>query len=139
MGVDAICEAVDLVRAGKAPKIQQDHSLMTYESWCKSEDAKIFWSRSVEDVHNLIRGCNPSPGAWSTINDQIIQIFDCTRDDLIKGSPGTVTEIQNDCFGVACLNGGIWVKRLRLRGKEKVSASEFISSEKLSVGDVLGK
>ena len=138
MGVDAILEAVDLVRAGNAPKVQQDHSSMTYESWCRSKDSEIFWSRSIEDVHNLIRGCNPSPGAWSTINGQVIQIFDCRRDDLIKGKPGVVTAIREGCFGVACASGGIWVKRLRLQGRGKILASEFVSTQNLSVGDVLG-
>ena len=44
MGVDAMVEAIDLVRAGKAPRIAQDDSQATYESWCRKADARIDWS-----------------------------------------------------------------------------------------------
>ena len=66
LGVDTTLEAIDLVRAGNPPKIGQDHSKATYESWCKKADAKIDWSKTVSDVYNLIRGTNPQPGAWTT-------------------------------------------------------------------------
>ncbi|HEY1385117.1 MAG TPA: methionyl-tRNA formyltransferase, partial [Dongiaceae bacterium] len=66
MGVEAMMEALALVRAGKAPAIAQDDSQATYESWCGKKDAEIDWSRPASAVYNLIRGCNPQPGAWTT-------------------------------------------------------------------------
>ena len=60
MGVDAMLEAVDLVRDGKAPRLAQDEAQATYESWCTADDAGIDWSRPAGDIYNLIRGCNPS-------------------------------------------------------------------------------
>src|SRR3546814_7127382 len=66
MGVDAMCECVDLVRDGKAQKIPQDDSKATYESWCRKADAQIDWSKPVDEVYNLILGTNPQPGAWTT-------------------------------------------------------------------------
>lgn len=56
MGVEAMLEAVDLVRDGKAPKIEQEHSKKTYESWCKKEDVEIDWSKAAAEIYNLIRG-----------------------------------------------------------------------------------
>ena len=67
-------EAVDLVRDGKAPKIPQDESNSTYESWCKAEDAEINWNQPVQEIFNLIRGANPQPGAWSNFNGKPIQM-----------------------------------------------------------------
>ncbi|MFQ5627024.1 MAG: methionyl-tRNA formyltransferase, partial [Methyloligellaceae bacterium] len=65
MGVEAMCESVDLVRDGKAPRIEQDDSKATYESWCRKKNAEIDWSKPVQEVHNLIRGTDPAPGAWT--------------------------------------------------------------------------
>ena len=70
MGVDAIMEAVDLVRAGKAPRTPQNDSQATYESWCRKADARIDWNKPVSEVYNLIRGTDPQPGAWTLIDGQ---------------------------------------------------------------------
>ena len=66
LGVEAMVESVDLVREGRAPRIAQVEEDATYESWCRREDVEIDWSRPVRDVHNLIRGADPRPGAWTT-------------------------------------------------------------------------
>ena len=59
LGVDACVEAADLIAAGNAPRITQDESKATYESWCKKADARIDWKKPGREVYNLIRGCNP--------------------------------------------------------------------------------
>lgn len=125
MGVEAMMEAVDMVKDGTAPKIEQDHSKKTYESWCTKEDAEIDWSKPVAEVHNLIRGCNPSPGAWTTYNGKVLQIFDCQRDDSISGNPGEVVAVGDDSFDVACSGGGIRVKRVRYESRDKITASDL--------------
>ena len=61
IGVEAMIEAVDLVRDGRAPKIEQDEALATYESWCRKDDAEVDWSQPARRVYDLIRGCNPRP------------------------------------------------------------------------------
>src|SRR6185295_3837752 len=54
IGVDAMIEALDLVRSGKAPKIAQDHSKATYESWFRKDAAGVDWSKPAADVYNVI-------------------------------------------------------------------------------------
>jgi len=90
MGVAAMLEGVDLVKAGKASKIDQDHSKATYESWCKKSDARIDWSKPVGAVHNLIRGTNPQPGAWTTSKGAELQIFDSVKQSGEGGAPGEI-------------------------------------------------
>ena len=68
MGVDAMLEGVDLVKAGKAPRIKQDESKATYEGRCGPGNAHIDWGKPWEQIDRLIRGCNPAPGAWCTLN-----------------------------------------------------------------------
>src|SRR5262249_3450335 len=70
MGVDAMLESVDLVAAGKAPRIKQDEKLATYEGRCGADNAHIDWGRPWSQIYDLIRGCNPSPGAWTNLNRQ---------------------------------------------------------------------
>ena len=79
MGVQAMVEAADLVVSGKCQEVVQDESLASYEGWCRSAEAKIDWAKPVDHVYNLIRGCNPAPGAWTTLNGKKLQIFDARK------------------------------------------------------------
>src|SRR3546814_915628 len=128
MGVDAMCECVDLVRDGKAQKIPQDDSKATYESWCRKADAQIDWSKPVDVVYNLIRGANPQPGAWTTHDGKTLQIFDAEKIASAAGTPGEVTEIGGDGFKVAAKGGQILVKRVKPEGGGKLAAAEFAQS-----------
>jgi len=138
MGVDAMLEAVDLVRDGNAPKVPQDPIAGTYESWCRKAEAEIHWSKPVDEVYNLIRGTNPQPGAWTKSNGAELKIFDCVKGDAIAGPPGTIAAVGDDGFAVAAQGGQILVQRVRPADGGKVSAVEFASQAGLSVGDRLG-
>src|SRR6201987_711805 len=76
MGVEAMCESVDLVKAGKAPRIKQDHDKATYEGRCGADNAKIDWGKTWQNIDRLIRGCNPAPGAWTTLDGHALQVFE---------------------------------------------------------------
>ncbi|HEY5870135.1 MAG TPA: methionyl-tRNA formyltransferase, partial [Candidatus Tectomicrobia bacterium] len=76
LGVTAMQEAVDLVRAGQAPRIVQDETQATYEGWCKAENVQIDWHKPLQEIWNLVRGADPQPGAWTIHNGASIQLYD---------------------------------------------------------------
>lgn len=137
LGVSATLEAIDLIRSGKAPKIPQDETKATYESWCRRANAEIDWSRSANDVYNLIRGCNPQPGAWTTYNGEEVQIFDC---ELTVGSGrfGRVCAIDDTSFTINSGLGGIRISRVRLGKSGKIKSAEFIQDRKIELGSRFG-
>jgi methionyl-tRNA formyltransferase len=134
IGVDAMLEALDLVKAGKAPKIPQDHSKATYESWFKKDLAEINWARPVAEVYNLIRAANPAPGAWTKFGGAEVQIFDSAL-AAGTGEPGTVLSVDDKGIAVAANGGAILVKRVRAAGGQKIAAAEFAKSSGLKAGD----
>ena len=143
MGVEAMMEAVDLVKAGKAPRIKQDENLATYEGRCGPENAKIDWGKPWRQIHNLIRGCNPAPGAWTTIEGKTLQIFEAkplpAKDPKgIAGKIGEVAEISNDGFSVVCADGRIKVLRVKSAEGGKVPAGDFVRTANLAAGTRLG-
>jgi methionyl-tRNA formyltransferase len=138
MGVDAMMESVDLVKAGKAPKIKQDESRATYEGKCGPENARIDWGKPWEQIDRLIRGCNPAPGAWATINGVKLKIFDAkplpARDPKgIAGKIGEVVAIDNEGFTVVCADGRFRVTRVQADGP-KVGGAEWATSTGLAAG-----
>ena len=134
MGVDAMIESLDLVKAGTAPKVPQDHSKATYEYRFKKELAEIDWSKPAADVYNLIRAVNPAPAAWSTIKGTKVDIFDSQRIGG-SGKPGEILSIGPEGLSVAAGDGAILVKRLRAGG-QKTAAAEFATTAGLAVGDI---
>ena len=137
LGVAALLEAVDLVRAGTAPKVAQDPNAGSYESWCRPDDVCIDWNRPTQDLYNLIRGANPQPGAWTTLGGTRLQLFDC-RPSNAEGKPGAVVATHPTGFTVATADGGIDVLRLRPAGAGKMPASEFLMKKGVAVGQRLG-
>ena len=137
LGLSATLEAIDLIRSGKAPKIPQDETKATYESWCRRANAEIDWSRSANEVYNLIRGCNPQPGAWTTYNGEEVQIFDC---ELTVGSGrfGRVCAIDDTSFTINSGLGGIRISRVRLGKSGKISSAEFIQDRNIELGSRFG-
>ena len=138
LGVDAMIESVDLVRDGKAPKVAQDPDAGTYEGWCREEQGEIDWSKPVGDVYNLIRGCNPQPGAWTLCNGERLQLFDAQRGDGGDGRPGEILRVGEKGVEVAAAGGSIEVLRVRPKGSGKIPAAEFAASAGLKPGNSLG-
>ncbi len=138
LGVQAMMDAVDLVRDGKAPKIPQDDSQATYESWCKKSDVEIGWNKPVGEVYNLIRGANPHPGAWTTFDGKKLDIYDCAKLSDGGGEPGEISNVSDSGFHVVAAGGRIEVKRVRPEGGKKMTASEFTQAAGLSDGARLG-
>lgn len=137
LGVDAMLESVELVKAGTAPKIVQDPAQGEYEPLCKR--MVIDWMYPVGVVYNVIRGSNPSPGALTSFNGREFKVFDCERrPESGSQAPGTILEVTADGFLVLGCGGSIFVKRVQPSGAGKMAAREFAASAGLSVGDKLG-
>ncbi|MDO8535193.1 MAG: methionyl-tRNA formyltransferase [Xanthobacteraceae bacterium] len=139
MGVEAICEAVDLVKAGKAQRKKQDDRQASYEGWCSAENAKIDWAKPWSQIYSLIRGCNPAPGAWTTCEGKRLQIYDSkpipAHDPAgIGGKMGEVAAVEADGFTVVCADGRIKVLRVKPADGPKLAAGEFATAAKLAAG-----
>lgn len=139
LGVDALAEAVKLVREGKAPRIPQDESQATYEPLCRGEHARIDWTRPYQQVYNLIRGTNPQPGASTTFRGEMLQVFDVQPRPDRAGKPGEVLHVDADGFEVAAGDGAIFVQRVRPAGGGKIKAGEFALTAGVKPGDKLGE
>ncbi len=134
MGVDAMMESLDLVKAGSAPKIKQDLSKGSYESWFKKDAAEIDWSKPVAEIYNSIRAANPAPGAWSVIKGIKLDIFDSAK-TAGTGAPGTILSIDANGMTVAARGGAILAKRVKAADGKKIAAAEWAAGAGVKAGD----
>lgn len=141
MGVKAMLEAADQVFAGTHQERAQDERLASYEGWCRSAEARINWANHLDFVYNLIRGCNPAPGAWCLFENKKVQIFDAKKHPVrrfgeVKGKIGEVSDLSDQSFFVTAQGGRIEVFKLKHEDGKKQSAAEFASSFSLKNGAI---
>ncbi len=135
LGVQAMLESVDLVRDGKAPRVDQDHSKATYEGWCRGDLVRINWHMPTQVTWNLIRGCNPAPGAWTTFEDTRVSLFDSRKVHEAKSvQPGQVLAVGDAGIHVATADAQILVERVRPEKGKKVPAAEWAGAVGLKAG-----
>ena len=137
MGVDAMLEGLDLVKAGVIIKHDQRLEDGTYESWFGNDEAEIDWSRPAADVYNIIRAANPAPGAWTTINGSEVKVYDSAFFEG-NGASGEVVSIDDSGVTVQGNGGRILIKRVRPHGGGKISASEWAAGSKIKLGEKFG-
>ncbi len=95
-----------------------------------TETCKIDFTKTVDEVHNLIRGLSPFPGAFTYLNDKMLKIYRSEREASPNPSPGgSLGRFETDSktfLKFVCSNGYIHVKELQLEGKKKMSTEEFL-------------
>lgn len=148
LGVEALLQAADLVTGGRATEWTQDEGQATYEGWVRDGEARINWATHVDFIYDLIRGCNPAPGAWTTYKsgegeeqkEQKLYLFDAKKIvaptfGAVRGKKiGEVVSAGPEGLRIHCQGGFVEVSRVRLGDGAKVKSSEV----EIPVGSILG-
>jgi len=138
LGVQVCLDAVALVRAGNPPRVPQDEAVASYDPLLTDAHAAVDWTQPANRVHDLIRGCDPSPGAHTRWNGKTLRLFDPRRVDARPdGAPGTVVSLDGEGLAVATGDGVVRLKRLRADGA-KAAATEVATAIGLAPGARFG-
>ena len=143
MGVAAMVEAADLVVAGKHKEVVQDEAQASYEGWCRAAESKVNFNNHVDYVHNLIRGCDPAPGAWTTLAGKKVQLFGSKKHlvrtfGAVKGKPGEITSITDAGMFITAQGGQVEIAKVKHEDGKKVSAAEFATTFGAAAGTAFG-
>jgi len=138
LGVRTVLDAVDLIARDRAPRIVQDESRGTYDPLCRDEHAAIAWDRRAAEVHDLIRGCDPQPGAYTTWNGQRLRLYEPKRVEHAPASaPGTVLAVEETGITIATADGAVRCARAR-NGGAKGDATGVARGLGIAAGARLG-
>ena len=142
LGVEAMLEAADLVVAGRHTETVQDEDAASYEGWCKDAEARINWNGHIDQVHNLIRGCDPAPGAWTVVQGEKLRLFDAGKHPArrfgdVAGKPGEIVAIGQESIRIAMQGGALEISKVRTQAGRKFSAADFARIYGLKVGERL--
>lgn len=140
-GAKLLSETLPLLLDGRLTPKPQNNEEATFAANIKREQEKIIWSRTGEEIYNHIRGLNPWPVAFTTLNGQVIKIW---RAEKLTGqksvTPGTILTIEPDGFSVSTGNEtAIKIIELQPSGKTKMMSEQFLRGSKISIGTKLGE
>jgi methionyl-tRNA formyltransferase len=125
LGVDAMVEAVDGIANGTATFTPQSEEGASFQGLVNDEVARIDWASPAEEIDRLIRGCDPSPGAFGTLDGENVRLFGSQLAGGDSGEPaGTLLGLDGDRLRIAADGGVLSVAKLRVGDAKKGPASE---------------
>jgi len=140
-GADLLVKTLKDIKAGKAPRIEQDDSKATFAYKIDKSLGEIDWQQSAQDIHNLVRGVNPWPGAYTFLNDKRLKIWETRVIDRENTdfAPGTIVkaDIKNGIL-VQTGDGILEIEKLQLPGAKKIEAEDFLNGHQLNAEEKLG-
>ena len=130
LGVAALIEAAELVVAGKGAAVAQHEADGGYEGIIRGAESEIRWASHIDLIFNLVRGCDPSPGAWTRWDGRRVFLHDARKVVArvfaeVKGKKlGEVVSVGPGGMRVMGQGGFLDVGRVRVEGGKKVAAAE---------------
>jgi len=137
LGRETLEETLRLLCAETLVAQKQDDALSCYAPMLKKSDGQIDWSRPARDLHNQVRGLSPWPGAFTSLNGEVLKVA-VTRVIEGHGVPGEVLAADGQGVVVACGRQALALGALQLPGKRMLPAGDFLRGTSLAVGSRLG-
>ncbi len=140
LGIETLGEALRLIESGRPPAIAQDESRATYEPPCRDEHARADFTREAREVFNLVRGCDPQPGAFAELERERLRLYEPVLENRKSESPpGTIVSIDTAGMRIALKDATMIVRRVRFDSSpKKVAPQELAACGRLQVSSRLG-
>lgn len=137
-GGDLLVDTINKMVSGEITPIKQDDSKTCYASMLDKEMACIDWNKSATEIHNLIRGLNPWPVAYTHYNDKVMKIYKSrVLNENSKKIPGTVIDVSSEGIKVACNGGVLLVEEIQFPGKKSLKVEQYIRGNSIDLESIL--
>jgi len=137
-GAKLLVETIKGLKSGKIERKKQNDSESFYASMLNKDMAVIDWKKSNKEIHNLIRGLNPWPVAYTHYNGTVMKIYSSEiKDSMEKFQPGTIINTSKNGIEVACGDGHILIKTVQFPGGKPLNVEEYIKGHSLDKNVIL--
>lgn len=137
IAADSIVKALDIIESGNAVYTPQNHNNATYCKMLCKADGKIDWTKSAEEIKNFVRGMNPWPCAFTTLDEMVFKIH---KVSVVKsnftGSIGEIVNSDKNGLIVACGSGFVSIDVIQAPNAQKMSAKDYLIGHKMQVGSI---
>ena len=135
VGSELVTKTVDKLASGDYTTTEQmhiDEKTLRPAPKIFKDDCRIDWTKSVESIHNLVRGLSPYPAAWTPLYKDdaecgSIKIFTTHFEQCnINATPGTIRTDSKSYIAIACADGWLYVDDVQLAGKKRLATKELL-------------
>ena len=139
-GAALLLKVIDDIAAGTAVAEPQNDAEATYATLLDRSMEHIDWTKSAQEVHNLIRGFNPAPSTFTKLpNGKSLKIWGSRlTDKKSEAAAGTVVEAGKHSFFIACGSGVLEITEVQPESKKRMAAQVFLNGRGVAEGDILG-
>ena len=137
LGAESIEKTLELFDNGEVKSEPQNEEKATYAPMLKKEMGEIDFGKTAEEIHNLVRGLNPWPMAYTFSDGKSIKIHEAKAIEGFSGTEGTLLDEKR--FIVGTKNGAVEFITVQPEGKNKMSGADFIRGRRLEKGAKFGK
>jgi methionyl-tRNA formyltransferase len=109
---------------GKITPVEQEHERATYAAKLSTDDALIDWSRTSSQIHDLVRACDPDPGAWTTLHGARLKVFRTSPSDADDLAPGAV-EVRGGELLAGTGGGTLRLDEVQPATKKRMSGADW--------------
>jgi methionyl-tRNA formyltransferase len=136
IGADLLLESIDALERGQVKAIPQGDTPYSAAPKLTPQTGSIDWNRPAKEIHNLIRGLSPFPGAYSTFaGKKLIILKSAILENFKQVSPGTITVADSKTgLEVACKEGALLILQLKPEGKKAMGSAEFVRGYHVEAG-----
>ncbi|MDD5603074.1 MAG: methionyl-tRNA formyltransferase [Eubacteriales bacterium] len=140
-GAAVLKKTLEKLSDGTLPRIPQDHSAATYAPLLTPDTGRICWSKEAYQIHDLVRGLAPYPGAYTFFRGEQIKIWKtaCIADPssgYAEEKPGTVTGVGKDFIKIACGSGELIIIELQACSCRRMSSMEYLCGHMVKTGEI---
>ncbi len=138
LGAAVLRETLARLNAGTLTRTRQDDDKASYAKMLDKNIGCIDWSRSAREIHNLVRGTNPWPGAYTFYNGEKMKVWRTSvKDDTAGKAPGTILSVNRDGISVACGLGTVVIRELQFSNCRRMAVCEYICGHEIVPGQIL--
>lgn len=138
-GAELVLKTVQLIETKDYTLQAQDGTLATSAPKIDRDTCRIDWNQPAQTVHDFIRGLNPWPAAWTTLDGDTLKIIRSTCESIDhKHLPGRVLTDGKTSIKVACKGGYLNVLELQAAGRKRMEVRSFLAGSEIAAGTVLG-
>ncbi len=139
IGAEVLLETLKELEKRTLVRIPQPADEATYVTMISKETGRIDWSKTMEQIHNLVRGTDPWPGAYTFYKGERMRVWKTEYSNIEKASkPGEIIEVKKEGILVGTGKGNIMLKEIQFDSGKRLKVEQYLAGHSIDKGELLG-
>ncbi len=140
LGADLLLETLKKLEDGTAVREKQNDEESCYAKMLSKDMGQIDFTKSAREIECLIRGMNPWPSAYTSLDGKTMKVWEAdVLDAQSKEEPGTIVEVNKKEIIVATGSNDLALHEIQLAGKKRMQVQAFLLGYQVEAGTKLGE